>query len=245
MHTFEIKRHVEYYEADTTGKLTLPMILNWAVLASKKQSDALGVGQKIYLGRGLGWIILQYEVHITRRPKINEEITIKTYAAKYNPFFVSRPFVFFDTNGNEIIRVDSIWAMIDIENRRMARLPQDIIDKYQAERVKQIPRIAKPAQFGTDDVFEENDYHVRYLDIDANKHVNNSKYFEWMQDVITPEFLATHEVTDINLKFENEVRLGHTIQSQVILQEHTSKHRIMLGDVVSAEAEFQWRDVSF
>lgn len=40
MHTFEIKRHVEYYEADTTGKLTLPMILNWAVLASKKQTSS-------------------------------------------------------------------------------------------------------------------------------------------------------------------------------------------------------------
>ena len=26
MQTFEIKRHVEYYEADTTGKLTVPML---------------------------------------------------------------------------------------------------------------------------------------------------------------------------------------------------------------------------
>ena len=244
MKTFEIKRHVEYYEADTTGKLTLPMILNWAVLASKKQSDALDVGQATYMGRGLGWVILQYEVEITRRPNINEEITIRTFAAKYNPFFVNRRFAFFDTQGHEIIRVNSIWTMIDIENRRMARLPQDIVDKYQPERVKQVPRIAKPMQITSDDVVEENTYHVRYLDIDANKHVNNSKYFEWMQDVVASDYLTTHEVTYVNLKFENEIRLGHMIQSQIVLKHNFSKHRIMMGDTISAEAEFKWRDAS-
>lgn len=244
MKTFEIKRHVEYYEADTTGKLTLPMILNWAVLASKKQSDALKVGQASYMGRGLGWVILQYEVEIERRPKINEEIIIRTFAAKYNPFFVNRRFAFFDTQGQEIVRVNSIWTMIDIENRRMARLPQDIVDKYEPERVKQIPRIAKPTQITSDDSLEENTYHVRYLDIDANKHVNNSKYFEWMQDVVSPEYLTTHEVTYVNLKFENEIRLGHMIQSQVVLKDNLSRHRIMMGDTVSAEAEFKWRDTT-
>lgn len=242
MQTYEIQRQVEYYEADTTGKLSLPMILNWAVLASKNQSDDLGVGQDFHLERGLGWVILQYEVNILRRPKINENIKIQTCAAKYNPFFVRRPFVFLDKNDQEIIRVDSIWAMIDIENRKMARLPQDIIEKYQAEKVKKIPRIPNPAQIGHGEPFEENDYHVRFLDIDANKHVNNSKYFEWMQDVIAPDYLLTHEMTYINLKFENEVRLGHNIKSQVNLGDNYSKHRIMVGDVVSAEAEFEWRD---
>ncbi|MGO2907951.1 MAG: acyl-[acyl-carrier-protein] thioesterase [Leuconostoc citreum] len=244
MNSFEIKRRVEYYEADVTGKLALPMILNWAVLASKLQSDALGVGQSTHLARGLGWIILQYEVHITRRPAVNEEITIQTYAAKYNPFFVRRPFAFFDAQGEEIIRVDSIWTMIDINNRRMARLPQDIVDKYQAERVKQIPRMPNPIKILPSDDMISKDYHVRYLDIDANQHVNNSKYFEWMQDVVPTEFLETHEITSINLKYENEIHLGHTIQSQVVLGNQSSKHRIMLGEVVSAEAEFNWRNVT-
>lgn len=48
MKKYEIKRRVEYYEADTTQKLSLPMILNYAVLASKCQSDELGVGQDFH-----------------------------------------------------------------------------------------------------------------------------------------------------------------------------------------------------
>ncbi|MGO3121794.1 MAG: acyl-[acyl-carrier-protein] thioesterase [Leuconostoc mesenteroides] len=243
MKKYEIKRRVEYYEADTTQKLSLPMILNYAVLASKCQSDELGVGQDFHLGRGLGWIILQYEVIIKRRPKIGEIIRIQTFATQYNPFFVRRPLVFLDENDNEIIRVDSIWTMIDMTNRRMARLPQDIIDQYDAKRVKQISRIPNPEKFSDDDQYTERDYHVRYLDIDGNKHVNNSKYFEWMQDVIAPEYLLTHEITYINLKFENEIRLGHTILSQVVQNDNKSKHRIMMENVISAEAEFKWRKI--
>ncbi|GMA69668.1 acyl-ACP thioesterase [Leuconostoc litchii] len=243
MKKFEIKRRVEYYEADTTQKLSLPMILNWAVLASKCQSDELGVGQDFHLARGLGWVILQYEVKIKRRPKIGEMIRIQTVATQYNPFFVRRPFVFLDEDDHEIIRVDSIWTMIDMVHRRMARLPNDIIEKYDAERVKQISRIPNPDKFVDDDQYIERDYHVRYLDIDANKHVNNSKYFEWMQDVMPPEYLLTHEITYINLKFENEIRLGHTILSQVVQQGLTTKHRIMMNNVVSAEAEFKWQEI--
>ncbi|MGX7051293.1 acyl-[acyl-carrier-protein] thioesterase [Leuconostoc palmae] len=243
MNLFELERRVEYYEADVTGKLSLPMILNWAVLASKMQSDALGVGQSVHLSRGLGWIILQYEVKIIRRPEVNEVIKIQTNAAKYNPFFVRRPFVFLDQNDEEIIIVDSIWAMIDIENRKMARLPEDIIEKYHAERVKQIPRIPNPEKITADEETVFKDYHVRYLDIDANQHVNNSRYFEWMQDVISPDYLLKHEITSINLKFENEIHIGHTIKSEVFLNGNISKHRILMGDIVSAEAVFKWRNL--
>lgn len=86
MKKYEIERRVEYYEADTTQKLSLPMILNLAVLASKNQSDELGVGQDYHLAMGLGWVILQYEVKIKRRPKVGELMRIQTYAAEYNPF---------------------------------------------------------------------------------------------------------------------------------------------------------------
>lgn len=243
MKKYEIERRVAYYEADTTQKLSLPMILNLAVLASKNQSDELGVGQDYHLAMGLGWVILQYEVTIKRRPKVGELMRIQTYAAEYNPFFVRRPFIFFDESGDEIIKVSSIWTMLDIKNRRMARLPQAIVDKYDAELVKQVPRIPNPIKITGDDTVIENDYHVRYLDIDANQHVNNSKYFEWMQDVLSPEYLMTHEVTHINLKFENEIRLGHTILSQVVLGDGETRHRIMMGDTVSAEAEFKWREL--
>lgn len=240
---FEIVHKIEYFESDMSGKLSLPMILNLAVLSSKKQSDHLGVGQEEHLSRGLGWVILQYDVHIKRRPTVNEVIRIETQASQYNPFFVHRPFVFFDEQNEEIIRVDSIWAMLDIDNRRMARIPQDIIDKYSAERVKQINHIPRPDKITTTDDIIEKNYHVRYLDIDTNQHVNNSKYFEWMQDVLDLDYLKHHEITNINIKYENEVRLGQEVISQVAIADNVTKHRIMVAAHTSAEAIFTWRSV--
>ncbi|MDF7627145.1 thioesterase [Lactobacillaceae bacterium L1_55_11] len=240
---FEMQHTVEYYEVDLNGRLTLPTIVNLAVLASKKQGDFLGIGPNEHQAMGLGWIILQYDLKIKRRPVANEEITIQTSAGEANPFFVRRWFKILDEQGNELVHIDSIWAMIDVHKRHMVRLPADQVKKYDAIPTKQVPRIPAPAKIGPDEKFKELPYRVRYLDIDANQHVNNSKYFTWMMDVLGPEFLKHHEVTHIDLKFENEVALGHVIESQVVVDGEHSRHRIMNGDVVSAEAEFDWRSI--
>lgn len=238
---FEMEHTVEYYEADVTGHLTLPMIVNIAVLASKRQGDALGIGPNDYAKLELGWVILQYDLKIKRRPLANEVITVQTCAGEANPFFVRRWFKFFAQDGEELIHIDSIWATINIQKRHMVRIPVDQVEKYDATVTKHVPRIPVPEKIAPDQEVKQQPYRVRYLDIDSNKHVNNSKYFSWMLDVLGPDFLTQHEVTHINLKYENEVGLGHVIDSQVAVDGLQSKHRIMNDGVVSAEANFDWR----
>lgn len=240
---YEIRRPVEYYEADTNGYLSLPMIVNLAVLASKKQGDALEIGQAKTEAMGLGWVILQYDLQIKRRPRVNEMMRIQTTVGHYNPFFAQRGFKILTEDGDELVNITSLWTLIDMQKRHMVRLPLELVAGYGAEPTKKLDRIPAPHKIAADDHYEEHQYQVRYLDIDANRHVNNSIYFDWMADVLGPEFLQSHEVTRVNLKFENEVRLGHTVDSQVVLDGTHSYHRIKTGETVSAEAEFEWRTI--
>lgn len=237
---FQLEHEVLYYEADTTGKLALPMMLNLAILASTKQSLALGVGPDFNHAQGLGWVVLQYDVDVTRRPAVGETITVQTEAVKYNPFFAKRTFTLVDAQGAELIAIDSTFAMIDMNARRMARLPKEQMGVYQAERVKQIERMTDPTPLVNVDA--QQAYKVRYLDIDSNQHVNNSKYFDWLFDVLSPEFVQTHEPLNIKIKFENEVRLGEIVHSQVQMTGQRTLHRVMNDDTVAAEAEVVWRD---
>lgn len=240
---FEIERCVEYYEADRHGRLSLPMIVNLAVLASKKQGDILNIGQATTQARGLGWVILQYDLHVRRRPEVNELIRLQTTVGHFNPFFAQRSFKILDEQGEELVNINSLWALIDIEKRHMVRLPLDLVEPYGAVPAKRLDRIPNPSKIKADEVAQEQRYRVRYLDIDANQHVNNSKYFEWMEDVMGADFLETHEVTRINLKFENEVHLNQTVVSQVVKGDNYSRHRIQTDNTVSAEAEFEWRSI--
>ena len=119
--------------------------------------------------------------------------------------------------------------------------------------IKQIPTARQKIKVSTqalsykivEDKMTENEYRVRYLDIDTNLHVNNSKYLDWAIDTLDYEFLTTHKLTHLNIKFEKEVYYGNQIKSQMSLFENEegeliSAHRIMTGDVVNSEASMTW-----
>ncbi|TVV26060.1 acyl-ACP thioesterase [Weissella cibaria] len=240
---YSMQHQVLYYEADVTGKLSLPMIFNLAVLSSTQQSVDLEVGPDFFHAQGIGWIILQHMVEINRRPKIGENLTLQTLAKEFNPFFAKRMYRILDEAGNVLVEIDALYAMIDMERRRMARIPQEMVDAYEPERVKKIPRQPEPQHMIADipvDVTQE--YVVRYLDIDSNQHVNNSKYFDWIQDVLDHDFVKTHEPKRLNIKYEHEVLLGDTIKSEAQTLEDATIHRIWSGDTLSAEAAIEWTD---
>ena len=237
---YEMTHDVLYYEADETGKLSLPYILNLAILSSTMQSVAYGIGPDETHTRGLGWIVLQHVMDIKRRPNIDETVILQTYAREVNPYFATRIYKIFDTDRNELVSIESLYAMLDMEKRKMARIPAEYVALYGADVVKKIPRLPEPTKISANESALSLDYRVRYTDIDSNKHVNNSKYFDWLQDVLGETFLQTHEPVQVNIKFEQEVRMGDVISSTATIGDAQTVHRIMNGDIVAAEASATW-----
>lgn len=235
---------VKYYECDTTKMMTLPMLVNVMVHTSGEQSHLLGVGDDVINEKGLSWVILQYEMKFNRMPEFAEEITITTQALSYNKLFCYREFKAFDAEGNELARVKTTFALIDTEKRKMARITEDIVNPYEAEFVKKLVRTPKPEKL-TEDVTTA-DYRVRYLDIDRNQHVNNSKYFEWALDTLEYDFLVGHTFDYVNIKFEKEVYYGDYIQSEVSFIESEedsviTAHRISTKGTANCELSIKWK----
>ncbi|QBO36572.1 acyl-ACP thioesterase [Periweissella cryptocerci] len=248
---FAEEHRVLYYEADITGKLTTANILNLAILASGDQSETLGVGNAEIHAQNIGWVILQYNIDITRRPSVGEQIVIKTQADHYNPYFAVRNFWLETSQGEKLVDIRAIFTMIDMEARKMVRIPQVMMEAYQADKVKKIERIPNPMQLAETELPEvmHNFYHVRFFDIDHNHHVNNAHYFTWMQDPLGAEFLTQNEVVNINIKYESEIRYGSEINSYYKILPAvdgivTTLHQIRVDNELMTEAEMKWRAVT-
>lgn len=242
---------VLYYEADFTGKLTTANILNLAILASGDQGEELGMGTSEIHAQNIGWVILQYHIDITRRPSVGEEIVITTQADHYNPYFAVRNFWLETPSGEKLVAIRAIFTMIDMEARKMVRIPQIVMETYKADRVKKIERIPNPAQLTEAELPDvgHNYYHVRFFDIDHNHHVNNAHYFTWMQDPLGADFLTHNEVVDINIKYESEIRYGSEINSYYKVLPAvdgivTTLHQIRVEGELMTEAEMKWRAVT-
>ncbi|MBS9336939.1 acyl-[acyl-carrier-protein] thioesterase [Fructobacillus parabroussonetiae] len=239
---YSIERPVEYYQVDLTRKLSLAMMLNLAILCSRMQGEHLKVGYRETDRRGLGWVILQYDVKILRRPKLGEQITIETKAGEWGSYFAKRGFYFKDAAGEVIVDMDSLWALIDLDSRRMIKLPLDLVQPYGGEEKKRLEKMVRIPKIKDEPVEMDKPYQVRFLDIDGNRHVNNSKYLEWMVDVLPLDFLKGHEPTGFSIRYENEVHYGHQVDSQVIMGDNETKHRVLNGDKTAAEAIIHWAD---
>lgn len=241
---FESEHQINYYECDANQQLTISMLVNIMMQVSGEQSYVLGVGDEELAKEGLAWIVLQYAVDIKQIPKAHQTIKITTQASSYNKLFCYREFKVYDEAGTLCVTAKSTFALLDSEKRKMVRIYDEIVEPFQAPFSKKLIRTPKPEKIKEDEVVE-NEYRVRYLDIDSNLHVNNSKYLDWAIDTLDYDFLTTHTLTHLNIKFEKEVYYGNQIKSQMSLFQNeagqlVSAHRIKTGDVINSEASMTW-----
>lgn len=243
--SFSQEHEVYFYECDVNGRLTLPMLLNIAIYTSEKQCDYLGVGPAKVKSFGLGWVVTQYEINISRMPTSEERVFVKTEAVKYNKYFSYRDFWITDEEGKECAYIHSTFVLMNMETRKITRIPEELVAPFESEKTTKIERAQALPKITCE---QQLMYRVRFSDIDMNQHVNNSKYFEWMTDVLGLEFLMTHTPKTIILKYEKEVEYGQEISSCWNLTENedeiVSHHLICSSEINYAEALFTWEKLS-
>lgn len=88
------------------------------------------------------------------------------------------------------------------------------------------------------------DYHVRFYDLDMNGHVNNSKYLDWIFEVMGADFLMKHVPKKVHLKYVKEVRPGGQITSSYDLNGLESNHQISSNGDTNAQAMVTWQEIS-
>lgn len=236
----EEKHLVTYYEGDQTGTMTISMMINVMILISDNQSQSLGVGPEVVDQTGLGWVITQYTMNITRLPRVGEEITIGTQAVNNNDYFCQRDFWVKDQDGNLIVKNTSIFVLMDRTTRRMHKLLPEIIEPYASDKVKRIIRL--PKLVDVEGTSNAQDYAVRYFDIDTNHHVNNAKYFEWIFNTVDETILNEYFPTMINIRYHVEIQPHQMVHSVVNFDQNQlkSSHKVSVNDTLCCEANVEW-----
>ena len=239
--TYQMKMKIPFDMADMNGHIKLPGVILLSLQVSGMQSIELGVSDKDMLEQhNLVWIITDYDIDVTRLPRFAEEITIETEALTYNRLFCYRRFTIFDEEGEAIIQMMASFVLMDRDSRKVHAVEPEIVAPYQSEFSKKLlrgpkyPNLENPVN---------KDYHVRFYDLDMNGHVNNSKYLDWIFEVMGADFLTQHIPQKINLKYVKEVRPGGMIASSYELDGLRSTHQISSDGDVNAQAIITWQEI--
>lgn len=238
---FSIPYQIPFYETDITHQVKLPHLLAFSLQVSAMQSESLGnADDAVFDQYGLVWIVTDYAIEIDRLPRYNEKVTITTEAISYNKIFCYRNFYITDEAGQQIMLFKTTFALMDYETRKVVEVPDEVVAPYGAEKTKKLLRGPRYKALENPD---ETLYRVRYFDLDMDGHVNNSKYLEWMFEVMGARFLKDHIPQKITLKYVKEVRPGGMITSSYELDGLHSCHQVTSQGVVNAQAKITWQRI--
>ena len=239
--TYQMKMKIPFDMADMNGHIKLPDVILLSLQVSGMQSIELGVSDKTILeDYNLVWIITDYDIEVARLPHFAEEITIETEALSYNRLFCYRRFTIYDEAGQELIHMMATFVLMDRDSRKVHAVEPEIVAPYQSDFDKKL--IRGPKYESLEEPFSK-DYHVRFYDLDMNGHVNNSKYLDWIFEVMGADFLTQYIPKKINLKYVKEVRPGGVITSAVERTGLESKHEITSDGATNAQAIITWQEM--
>ena len=239
--TYQMKMKIPFDMADMNGHIKLPDVILLSLQVSGMQSIELGVSDKAILeDYNLVWIITDYDIEVVRLPRFAEEITIETEALSYNRLFCYRRFTIYDEAGQHLIHMMATFVLMDRDSRKVHAVEAEIVAPYQSEFSKKLLRGPKYQSLENP---ISKDYHVRFYDLDMNGHVNNSKYLDWIFEVMGADFLTQYIPKKINLKYVKEVRPGGVITSAVERTGLESEHEITSDGSTNAQAIITWQEI--
>lgn len=132
------------------------------------------------------------------------------------------------------------FVLMDRDSRKVHAVEPEIVAPYQSDFDKKLIRGPKYESLNEP---ISKDYHVRFYDLDMNGHVNNSKYLDWIFEVMGADFLTQYIPKKINLKYVKEVRPGGVITSAVERSGLESKHEIISDGATNAQAIITWQEI--
>lgn len=190
------------------------------------------LGAESYLKeKELFWVVLRYRVQVTRLPKMGETVTVTTWPMPTTRTAFPRSTAAYDAEGKELFRTVGLWVLLDKNTRNMV-LPAKsglILNGTDCEGQLMPPASLLP-------VVGENSVRrtVTFSELDQNGHMNNTRYMNWVDDLLPAVFHRDHSVSELTLCYLNEAREGDTLQLSWQLQDGpvlvADAHRVNTDD---------------
>ena len=194
---------------DRFGRMKTSWLLACVQEVAGEHSILLGAANGEYNGRQLFWAVTRHRVEINRLPGAKDVITLKTWPCPTTRVAYPRATAAYDSQGNELFRVMSLWVLMDVGSRAMI-LPGK--SGVTVDGVTVGNEIAVPASLPPAAGENVEKRQVRFTDLDVNGHMNNTQYLNWVDDLLPGVFHRDHPAKEFTICYLNEALEGQTLE---------------------------------
>lgn len=199
---------IKFYDCDSYGKVKLSALLKIFSEIAGYDYNLKGFSHEYLWEREMVFLISKVTIHISRQPRDQEELTIKTWERGKKGAMYLRGCSIESADGETITDSVSGWVLVNPITRRIYK-PSHFDGGF--PQLTEIPMTAPvPSKILYGDLAEAGTHEVRFSELDSNGHLYNAGYADIAMDVLTEEE-RRRSYTDFAVSFVGEAKLGDRI----------------------------------
>ena len=193
---------------DCFGRVKPSVLLYFAQEAAVGHCQLLLLDWDTMAQKNLFWAVIRHRVQVSRLPADGETITVETWPMPTTRSAFPRATIAYDAQGNELFRSASLWVLMDMQKRSMVLPGKSGVELDGTLRGCELatPNSILPKQL--DNTVSRL---VNFTELDRNGHMNNTRYMDWVDDLLPSAFHAEYPIKDFTVCYLSEAREGQKI----------------------------------
>ena len=199
---------VSTLHSDCFGRCKASALLRFAQDAAGEHCLQLGTDWDSMAERRYFWAVIRQRMEISCLPKEGETVTVKTWPMPTTRVAYPRATEGFDADGNSLFKVISLWVIMDMDSRSMVLPGKSGVD---VPGTSFGTELKAPGGLPALDGSQESLRTVVYSDLDVNGHMNNTRYLDWLCDLLPSDFHREHPMKAVTICYLSEALEGQQI----------------------------------
>ena len=208
---------------DAFGRAKPSALLSFAQDIAGEHAALLSDNWDALQKKHLFWAVSRHNLEILKVPKIGQTLLLRTWPMVTTRSAYPRAVEGYGEDGTLLFRMVSLWVLMDTEKRSLV-LPGRgglTINGRNLGCEGPLPGSILPGEYENNTCRK-----VTYSELDRNRHMNNTRYLEWISDLLPLSFHETHYLSSCKVCYLQESLPEQTLR----LSWHLDKNGLLSLD---------------
>ncbi len=166
--------------------------------------------------RNLMWVITEFNAWFEAEPALwSDEIDVTVWNSEISAMKLYADFRIHKNDGREVAHGYGCWTLLDTEAHRLT--PNTEL----APQIPVLPEMTaathRKQAFSTEGTaLQTFEHRVNPINLDFNGHVNNRTYLSIAMQSANEQFMRTHAIRSLTIRWQKETFLGDTLQCTLV-----------------------------
>ena len=202
---------IRYTDVDFKDELKLSALLSVLEESACLSADELGFGYADITPRGIGFILANWYLEISRPIKLNEQLTVHTWPMKPQNTIFLREFEVY--SGHEkVCSGTTRWCMVDLKT--FSVLPTSVFFNGDTREYNDFRAIDYNAwrMLPLKDGEKKYEKTISVSDYDHYFHMNNTRYADVCLDAFSVDELTRRSIANVQITYVKQCKCGEKLE---------------------------------